>query len=317
MAVYTTVPADALAAFLADYDLGALVRHDGVAQGVENTNYIVETARRRFILTLFEKRVDPADLPFFVAFMAHVAAAGIAAPEPIADRRGRALKTLCDRPALATTFLNGAGVAGTPSPHEARAVGAVSARLHRAAETFARSRENALGPAGWARLAAACGADAETCAPGLARLIADELAAVRGAWPTGLPRGVVHADLFPDNVFFDGEACTGVIDFYFSCTDFFAYDLAITLNAWCGEGGWSAERARALMDGYEAVRPLAPDERAALPVLLRGAALRFLLTRAYDWLHRTDGATLTVKDPLVYRDLLDFLRRGAPPGLQG
>ncbi len=307
MAVYTHVPRAALEAFVADYDIGRLTRHEGVTQGVENTNYFIFTGRDRYVLTLFEKRVDERDLPFFMDFMAHLAARGLAAPVPIADAQGRVIKKLCDRPAVIISFLEGRGLEA-PTVEDCRRAGALNARLHLYAQGFEGRRANALDLSGWRALAEKCRAEADGCAPGLAALIDDELAFLNDRWPQALPRGVVHADLFPDNVFFKDGEVSGVIDFYFACREAFSYDLAITLSAWAGEGGWSEEKARALIEGYETVRTLNDEERSALPVLLRGAALRFLLTRLHDWLHQVEGAQVAVKDPLAYRDLLEFHR---------
>lgn len=304
MAVYTHVSQDQLRALLSGFDIGALVDFCGIGEGVENTNYLVRTDTGKFILTLFEKRVCEEDLPFFVALMKHVSAKGVAAPRPIADRAGALLQRVCDRPALITSFLPGKARL-QPDAGDCRAFGAALAGLHHAVADFPLTRENALGPAGWRRLTAQCTSRADECAPGLAKLIEEELSALGVCWPTGLRSGVVHADLFPDNVFFDGPEVSGFIDFYFSCSDAFAYDLAIAVNAWSNvNGNWRDDNAAALLDGYIRARPLSGAERRALPILLRGAALRFLLTRLYDWLNQVEGAVVTVKDPLEYRDIL-------------
>ncbi len=311
MAVYTHVSRDDLEAWLEAYDLGALGDFSGVEQGVENTNYIVETARGRLILTLFEKRTAAVDLPFFAAAMAHVAARGVPAPSPVADRTGRIFSRLSGRPAALFTFLQGRQRLA-PSVADCRAMGALNARLHLAAAGFAPLRDNALSLPGWRALADKCRARADEAAPGLAALIDDELAFLGAHWPAGAPTGLIHADLFPDNVFFDAGEVSGVIDFYFACTDFFVYDLALTLNAWAAAGApFDRERARALLAGYAEIRSLSAAEKAALPVCLRGASLRILLTRLHDFLHRVEGAVVKVKDPLEYRDLLLFHRGGA------
>jgi homoserine kinase type II len=315
MAVYTHVSREALQAWLAAYDLGALENFSGVEQGVENTNYIVETADGRFILTLFEKRTAEADLPFFVDAMAHVAARGVPAPAPIPDRRGRLFSQLCGRPAAMFTFLEGRQRLA-PSASDCWAMGACNARLHLAAAEFGPTRENALALPGWRALADKCRARADEAAAGLAALIDDELGYLGAHWPSTAPRGLIHADLFPDNVFFVGDAISGVIDFYFACTDFFVYDLALTINAWAAAGApFDEVRGWALLAGYEEVRPLSAVEKAALPVCLRGASLRILLTRLHDFLHRVDGAIVKVKDPLEYRALL--LRHRSAKNLLG
>lgn len=315
MAVYTHVDRETLEALLERYAIGALISHEGVREGVENTNYFLTTAQGRFFLTLFEKRVEEVDLPYFLGLMSHVAAKGVAAPAPVADRSGGVLQRVAGRPAVIITFLDGKARM-SPSPADCRAAGATLARLHLAAADFAGARANALGPDGWRTLAARCGADADRCAKGLAAFIAGERAHIDADWPKELPRGQIHADLFPDNVFFSGEDVSGVIDFYFACTDYLAYDLAVTLNSWCfPQHRWDRASATAMIEGYEAIRPLAQAEKAALPLLMRGAALRFLLTRLYDWLNQDPNALVTVKDPLEYRDLLQFLRDAAPESL--
>lgn len=314
MAVYTQVSREDLAAFLAAYDLGALRRHQGVEQGVENTNYTVETDRGRFILTLFEKRTAETDLPFFASAMAHVAAHGVPAPSPVADRAGRVFGRLSGRPAALFTFLDGCQRMA-PKIADCREMGALNARLHLAAEGFRPVRANALSLSGWRLLADKCRQRADEAAPGLGALIDEELAFLSARWPAAPPAGLIHADLFPDNVFFHDDRVSGVIDFYFTCTDLFVYDLALTLNAWAAAGTlFEMEKARALLAGYQAVRPLSAAEMQALPVCLRGASLRILLTRLHDFLHRVEGAMVTVKDPLEYRDLLLFHRAaGAAP----
>jgi homoserine kinase type II len=317
MAVYTPVARAELEAFLDAYDLGPLVSYEGVEQGVENTNYILTTTRGRFVLTLFEKRVAAGDLPFFAAAMAHMSACGVPAPAPVADKSGRVFASLNARPAAIFIFLKGRQRMA-PSVADCGATGAATARLHLAGELFPATRANALSIAGWERLAAACAPRADEAAQGLGALIEAELAFLRRNWPKELPAGLIHADLFPDNVFFEGERISGVIDFYFACTDFFVYDLALTLNAWASAStSWNAGAARAFVKAYQRVRPLSPAEKAALPVCLRGASLRILLTRLYDWLHRVDGAVVTVKDPLEYRDLLLFHRAGGSAALTG
>ena len=315
MAVYTQVPRDLVESFIAEYRVGRVSRYEGVAQGVENTNYIVhvdsESGPAKYVLTLFERRVRESDIPFYLAAMAHLAAAGAPTPRPLATPSGDVIRTLCDRPAITITFLDGTPRVA-PSPSDCQALGETLARMHLAAEAFPKSRPNDLSIHGWNELAKACAADADRCTPGLSALIDDELAYLNERWSAvtvGLKQGLIHADLFPDNVFFEDGQVSGVIDFYFSCTDYFAYDLAVTLNAWAQhDGAWRRENAAALLSGYHAQRSLSEKEKSALPVFLRGSALRFLLTRLYDWINQVEGAIVTVKDPVEYRDLLTFHR---------
>lgn len=297
MAVYTRVSAEALAMLLAHYAIGEATSFKGIAEGVENSNYLLDTTRGRFILTLYEKRVDAADLPYFLALLGHAAAAGLPVPRPIADRNGRALQRLAGRPAAIVEFLPGVSVSHPTAAH-ANAAAAALARLHAATADFGLTRANALGPDGWASLATAVGPRADTIAPGLGQAIAEELAFLVAAWPRELARGTIHADLFADNVLFTGTKVSGIIDFYFACTDIRAYDLAVMHAAWAfaADDRPHADLAAAL----DAAHPLTREEAAALPVLKRGAALRFLLTRAYDWLNTPADALVTRKDPLAF-----------------
>ncbi|NIJ15246.1 homoserine kinase [Sphingobium vermicomposti] len=322
MAVYTHVPAEDIDAFLTRYDAGRLVSAKGIAEGVENSNYLLETTGadghgHRYILTLYEKRVDEADLPFFMDLLDHLGERGCLVPRFIADRDGKRLQQLSGRPACLIEFLTGISVT-EPTAGQARAAGAALGQLHKAAEGFAGERRNALDLPGWHDLADKCGEHFDDIAPGLHRRVADELAFLDAHWPTDLPRAVIHADLFPDNVLMLGDEVTGLIDFYFSCTDIRAYDLAVTHSAWCfsNDGAtWFGDRSRAMIAGYEAAHGLSAAERTAFPILCRGAALRFLLTRAYDWINTPPDALVTRKDPLAYLRRLDFYAKATPAEL--
>jgi homoserine kinase type II len=304
MAVYTQVSAEELTALLARYDVGELVSAKGIAEGVENSNYLVDTTQGRFILTLYEKRVDAADLPFFLALLDHLAGSGNPVPRALRDREGGQLQQVAGRPACLIEFLPGVSVT-RPTPAQARATGAALGRMHRALAGFPLSRPNSLGPAGWRDLAARCGDQLDAIAPGLQARVADELAWLAAHWPAGLPRAVIHADLFPDNVLMLGDRVTGLIDFYFSCTEVRAWDLAVTHAAWSFVPGYDAAIGDALVAGYEGEHPLLPEERAAFPALARGACLRFLLTRAWDWLNTPADALVVRKDPLAFLRRLD------------
>jgi len=307
MAVYTDVPDDDLEAFVAEYDIGEVMSCKGIAEGVENSNYLLHTARGRYILTLYEKRVREADLPFFLGLMDHLAARGFRCPTPLHGRDGTALRRLCGRPAAIVTFLDGLWPRRIQPAHCA-GVGTALAELHAAGRDFPMRRPNDLAIAGWRSLAASTQARAHEVRPGLAADIAAELDLLERAWPDDLPVGVIHADLFPDNVFFRDERLSGVIDFYFACTEALAYDIAICLNAWCFEPDFSfnVTKARHLLTRYQAVRRLEPAEFRALPILARGSALRFLLTRLYDWLNHPPGAFVKPKNPLEYVQKLRF-----------
>ena len=312
MAVYTEVSDEALRAFLTEYPLGELVSFRGIAEGVENSNYALKTTTGDYILTLYERRVDPAELPWFLGLMDHLVHRGLACPAPVPGRDGQALRALAERPAAICTFLPGVWPRRVRPGHLAP-LGDALARLHLAGSDFAPTRRNALGPAGWAPLLERSRADGDAVQPGLIAALDQALTSILAEWPAGLPVGHIHADLFPDNVFFMEEAgealrVSGIIDFYFACTDLLAYDIAVCLNAWCFEPDFSfnVTRARALLRAYSAIRPLSAEERAALPVLCRGAALRFLLTRLFDWVNTPPGAMVTRKDPLEYFRKLRF-----------
>ncbi|HEY3697559.1 homoserine kinase [Phenylobacterium sp.] len=312
MAVYTDISDQELAELLADYDLGAAVSFKGVAEGVENSNFLLETEAGRYFLTVYERRVRPEDLPFFLGLMRWLAEHGYPCARPVADRAGRELQIVRGKPCAIVEFLPGLSVR-RPSVAHCRAAGAGLARLHLAAAGFPQARANDLGEAAWAPLFADLRDAAERLKPGLAAVVEADLATITADWPQDLPAGIIHADYFPDNVFFQAGAFAGAIDFYFACNDALAYDIAIALNAWCFEpdGSFNVTSARALVAGYETVRPLSDPERAALPVLAHGAAMRFFLTRLNDWGATPAGALVRPKDPLEYERKL-AVHRAAP-----
>lgn len=318
MAVYTEVADEELEAFLTAYDIGELRSYKGIAEGVENSNFLLHTTKDTYLLTLYEKRVAARDLPFFLGLMNHLAAKGIHCPVPIRDRKGEMLGELAGRPAAIVSFLEGFSVR-RPQPRHCAQLGEALAGLHVAGRDFTLRRENALTVTGWRPLFESCKARADEVSQGLAIELETELDALEKNWPRGLAEGVIHADLFPDNVFFIGDELSGLIDFYFACNDTFAYDLAICLNAWCFEadGSFNITKARVLLQGYNAVRPLDAAELAALPLLARGSALRFLLTRLYDWLNHPPGAFVKPKNPLEYLKRLRFHRGVTSPASYG
>ena len=318
MAVFTEVSAEDIEGFVAEYGLGEVLSFKGIAEGVENSNYLLQTDQGSYILTLYEKRVDADDLPFFLGLMEHLAGRGITCPVPLHARDGKALRQLCGRPAALVTFLEGLWPRRIHTFHCA-GLGKALAQMHLAGADFAISRANALSVAGWRPLLESCQARADTVKPGLAEALGRELDHLEASWPSDLPAGVIHADLFPDNVFFRHERLSGLIDFYFACNDFFAYDLAICLNAWCFEqdNAFNVTKARMLLQSYSRVRSFSQDELAALPLLARGSALRFLLTRLYDWLNHPEGAFVKPKDPLEYWKKLQFHQGVRGPGAYG
>jgi homoserine kinase type II len=307
VAVYTDITEDELGRFLADYDAGNLMSYKGIAEGVENSNFLLHTDKAPYILTLYEKRVDRSDLPFFLGLMQHLADRGLSCPLPVARRDGAMLGELAGRPAALISFLEGMWLR-KPEARHCRAVGMALAEMHLAGEGFAIIRKNALGLPGWRPLWEKSEPHADEVEAGLKQEIRAELDFLENHWPSGLPAGVIHADLFPDNVFFLDDRLSGLIDFYFACNDFLAYDLSVCINAWCFEKDWSYNltKGMALIEGYQSVRPLSPAEIDALPIFARGSALRFFLTRLYDWIMTPSGAMVTKKDPKEYLRKLRF-----------
>lgn len=318
MAVYTDVSDAELHAFLGAFDLGRVLAFKGIAEGVENSNFFLSTERGAFILTLYEKRVREADLPFFLGLLEHLSAKGIPCSLPVRARDGKTWRTLNGRPAALMTFLNGLSPK-KPDAAQCAELGAALARLHLAGADYALSRPNALALDGWKTLVKQCEPKANGVRMGLGTLIGSELRWLEQHWPQGLPEGVIHADLFPDNVFFSDGKLSGLIDFYFACNDALAYDVAVCLNAWCfeGDGSFNITKGRALLTAYGGARPLTAAEAAALPVFARGAAFRFLLTRLYDWINRDENALVKVKDPIEYLTKLRFHQTASGPAAYG
>jgi len=309
VAVYTHLGAEDLAELIACYDVGELVSAKGIAEGVSNSNWLIETTASRFILTMYESRTELSDLPFFLGLLDHLAERGCPVPRTIHDADGAAFRMVAGKAVALIEFLPGVSV-DHPRPSQAHAVGAALAGVHLASRDFADTRANGLGLAGWQALLDACGEEGlARIDPALPALVADESRHLAAHWPRDLPVSIIHADLFPDNVLMRGDEVSGLIDFYFACTDTTAYDLAVTHAAWCFDrdgAQFSPAIGAALLAGYDSVRPLSADERAALPLLARGAAMRFLATRAYDWLHTPADALVTRKDPMAFARRLAF-----------
>jgi homoserine kinase type II len=310
MAVYTDITDEEVGAFVADYDIGSVIACKGIAEGIENSNFLLVTTQATYILTLYEKRVRSEDLPFFIGLMEHLADRGIPCPTPVHARDGHALRVLASRKAAIVTFLRGLWPR-RPTADNCRDVGESLAQLHLASADFPMRRANDLSVFGWRPIFEASAAKRGAVDADLAADVKDELDLLESHWPAHLKSGVIHADLFPDNVFFDGGRLSGLIDFYFACDDFLAYDIAICLNAWCFEAdcSFNITKARRLIEGYQTVRSLEPDEIEALPLLARGAAMRFLLTRLYDWLNTPKDALVTPKNPQEYIRKLRFHQR--------
>jgi homoserine kinase type II len=314
VAVYTDISEIELGAFLTNYEIGELLSYKGIAEGVENSNFLLHASSGSYILTLYEKRVNREDLPFFVDLMEHLRKKGVNCPLPVKQKNGSAIGELAGRPAAIVTFLEGMWMR-RPTVEHCGAVGAALAEMHLAGEDFPMVRHNALSVDGWRPLWHGARNRADEVEPGLAVETEADLAFLEANWPSELPKGIIHADLFPDNVFFLGNRLSGLIDFYFACTDLLAYDVAVCLNAWCFEKdhSFNLTKGMALLNGYTSVRPLSRDEADALPMLARGAALRFMLTRLYDWLNVPAGSLVVKKDPLEYLRRMRFHRQVRSP----
>ncbi|ABC62403.1 homoserine kinase [Erythrobacter litoralis] len=317
MAVYTHLSAEDLARLIGHYDVGKLVSAKGIAEGISNSNWLVETTGSdgngaRFILTMYERRIDLSDLPFFLGLLDHLSAKGVPVPRTIHDRDGASSRMVDDKAVALIEYLPGVSV-GHPTPEQARAVGIALADLHLASTDFALTRENDLRPRDWAAILADAGAGAiGTIDRALPSVIEESLSDLLEHWPEDLPSSIVHADLFPDNVLMLGSRVSALIDFYFSCHDITAYDLAVTHVAWSFTAGghdYRTEVGAALLEGYQSVRPLSQSEIAALPLLAQGAAMRFIATRIQDWLDTPADALVTRKDPMDFARRLQFYRR--------
>ncbi|QYJ08014.1 homoserine kinase [Qipengyuania flava] len=311
MAVYTHLGAEDLAQLIAHYPVGELVSAKGIAEGVSNSNWLIETTQGRFILTMYERRIELEDLPFFLGLLDHLSAAGCPVPRTIHDRGGNASRRVDGKAVALIEFLPGVSPT-VPEPLQARAVGEALARTHLAARNFEGARATDLGPTDTLAILQDCGAEAlASINPDLPSIL-ETGADIVAAWPDDLPQSIIHSDLFPDNVLMLGDTVTGMIDFYFACTGAMAYDIAVTHAAWCfdGEGrSCNAALSAALIEGYESVRPLLEAERAALPLLAEGACLRFIASRAQDWLDTPADAMVRRKDPMDFLRRLEFYRR--------
>jgi homoserine kinase type II len=321
MAVYTEIDGDTLAQFAAQYPLAQIDEMKGITAGVQNSNFLLATADAKYILTVYESSANGVaadDLPFFLGLMLHLSAQGLSCPVPLARKDGGLISTVKDKPAALVSFLEGRSVK-TPRPEHCRALGAAMAQMHLAGDGFELHRPNNHGLTNWQTLFERCRSRADEVSPDLTRAMERELIRLKENWPDNLPAGIIHADLFPDNVFFMQGEVSGLIDFYFACNDFYAYDLAIALNAWCFEAdaSFNVTKARALLSGYQNVRPLAPEEIDAVPILGAGAAMRFLTTRLFDWLNQVDGAQVEPKNPNDFLRRLRFHRSATRPADYG
>ena len=318
MAVYTEISNKDLSNLVRKYDIGDAISAEGIVEGVENSNYLLKTTVGSFILTLYEKRVNPQDLPFFLNLTEHLAGKGFTCPSPLRALDGKVLHSLSDRPAAILTFLNGKSPGRINLDHCAQ-LGAALAKMHLAGSDFTMTRSNALSVGAWGSLLESSLRSAEDLRPGLAVELHTELITLEKNWPADLPKGTIHSDVFPDNVLFKHGKLSGILDFYFACTDLFAYDLAVCINAWCFEsdGSFNVNKVQHLVTAYRYIRPLSGPEIEALPILARGAAFRFLLTRMFDWFFTPVGSFVNKKDPLEYFRKLKFHQQTKGPADYG
>ena len=310
MAVYTDISDEDLDFLESEYPIGEILSCKGIAEGVENSNFLLHTEKSHFILTIYEKRVREQDLPFFLGLMEHLADQSFVSPRPIHNLAGKTLTTLAGKPAAIIEFLEGRSIRRISAQHCFQ-LGEALAKLHIAAEGFSLKRENSLTLENWRPLFNACVNDNEntkSVPPVELEEVMEEITHLEKHWPSDLPSGVIHADLFPDNIFFLNDRVSGVIDYYFACNDFLAYDVAVCLNAWCFESdaSFNITKARKLLQGYQAVRKMTDREFETLPLLCQGAALRFYLTRLYDWINQVEGALVKPKNPFEYLRKIRF-----------
>ena len=310
MAVYTKLSENNLKDFFLKYNLGKLLNYKGIREGIENTNYFVETNKGKFILTVYEKRVDEKDLPFFMSLMKNLFDEKFLSPEPIINKNGNYITEILDKKASVVTFLEGSAKKNL-SPDNCQEVGIQTAKLHLITKNLTGKRENKLSVNSWKKIYNKVQKDCSRIHPNLAKVIKKNLEEIENHWPQDIPSGIIHADLFPDNIFFKENKLTGIIDFYFSCNDFYSFEIAICLNALCFEGkkenlSFNVTKAKKFIDGYSNIRKLTEDEKKHLKILCQGAAMRFLLTRVFDYLNLTEGALVKIKDPVEYLKRLEF-----------
>ena len=310
MAVYTKLSENNLKDFFSKYNLGKLLKFKGIQEGIENSNYFVKTDSGKFILTVYEKRVEEKDLPFFMSLMKNIFNKNFPSPEPIINKNGNYITEILGNKAAVVSFLEGASKKNL-TPDNCYEVGIYTAKLHMITKNLNIKRTNRLSVNSWRLIYRKIQKDCSKIYPGLTKIIERNLEVIEDKWPKNIPRGIIHADLFPDNIFFKGNELTGIIDFYFSCYDFYALEIAICLNALCFEGknenlSFNVTKAKKFIDGYSSIRKLTEEEKESLKILCHGAAMRFLLTRVFDYLNLTEDALVKIKDPVEYLKRLEF-----------
>ena len=310
MAVYTKLSDDELKVFFSKYNLGKLLNYKEIKEGIENTNYFVELEKGKFILTLYEKRVEEKDLPFFISLMKNLFEKKFPSPEPIINKNGNYISEILNKKAAVVSFLTGTAKK-ILEPNDCYEVGIYTAKLHLITKDLSGKRENKLSVNSWRKIYKKVKIDCSKIHQDLPKIIEKNLDKIEKNWPKNIPSGIIHADLFPDNIFFDNKKLSGIIDYYFSCYDFYAFEIAICLNALCFEGknenlSFNVTKAKRFIDGYSSIRKLNEDEKKSLKILCQGAAMRFLLTRVFDYLNLTEGAIVKIKDPVEYLKRLEF-----------
>ena len=310
MAIYTKLNKDNLKDFFSKYNLGKLISYKGIEEGIENTNYLIKTTEGKFILTIYEKRVQENDLPFFIGLMKNLFNANFKSPEPIINKNGSYISEILNKKAAVVSFIDG-NSKKVLSPENCFLVGVETAKLHMITKKLSIKRKNRLSVESWKNIYNKVSKDCSKIHTSLPKIIEKNLEEIEKNWPKNIPSGIIHADLFPDNIFFKNNKFTGIIDFYFSCYDFYAFEIAICLNALCFEGknenlSFNVTKAKKYIDGYSTIRKLTEDEKKSLKILCQGAALRFLLTRVFDYLNLIDGAIVKIKDPVEYLKRLEF-----------
>jgi len=310
MAVYTKLSETDLKEFFSKYSIGKIQKHKEIKEGIENTNYFIETEKGKFILTLYEKRVDEKDLPFFIGLMKNLYDKKFPSPEPIINKNGNYISEISNKKAAVVSFLDGKAKK-VLDPLDCYEVGVYSAKLHSITKNLISKRVNKLSVNSWREIYNKVKKDCSKIHPNLSNIIEKNLNEIETDWPKNLPSGIIHADLFPDNIFFNKNKLSGIIDFYFSCNDYYAFEIAICLNALCFEGknenlSFNVTKAKKFIDGYTSVRNLNDDEKKSLKILCKGAAIRFLLTRVFDYLNLIEGALVKIKDPVEYLKRLEF-----------
>jgi len=310
MAVYTKLSEKDLIEFLSKYNIGKIQKHEEIKEGIENTNYFIQTEKGKFILTVYEKRVEEQDLPFFVGLMKNLFDKKFPSPEPIINKNGNYISEILGKKAAVVSFLNGAAKKSL-NPDDCHKIGINTAKLHLITKNLSGKRENKLSVNSWRKIYNKVKKDCSTIHPNLSQVIEKNLDEIEKNWPKNIPAGIIHADLFPDNIFFKNNELSGIIDFYFSCYDFYAFEIAICLNALCFEGknenlSFNVTKAKKFIDGYSSIRKLDKSEKESLKILCQGAAIRFLLTRVFDYLNLIEGAIVKIKDPIEYLKRLEF-----------